>query len=71
MAPYSLHPNIAVPGLDRGASFAVSEVSFDGGADTDLGIASAEGLAWTGLAMDPVKPNQGRLFYLKRIMEHA
>ena len=71
MAPYSLHPHIAIPGLDHSASFAVTEVLFDGGADTGLGIASAEGLAWTGLAMDPVKPNQGRLFYLKRITEHA
>lgn len=71
MAAYALHPDIAIPGLERGASFAVVEVAFDGGADTDLGIASAEGLAWTGLAMDPARPNQGRLFYLKRIRETA
>jgi alpha-galactosidase len=71
MAVCSLHPNIAIPGLDEAASFAVAEVSFDGGADTDFGIASSQGLAWTGLALDPGKPNQGRLFYLKRIAETA
>ena len=47
------------------------EVSFDDAVDREMGVASAEGLAWTGLAMDPEKPNQGRLFYLKRITESA
>lgn len=71
MAAHSLHPNIAIPGLDRAASYAIAEVSFDDTADREMGVASAEGLAWTGLAMDPEKPNQGRLFYLKRITESA
>lgn len=67
MSDRPLHAWIALPGLDPNCVYAVSEVAFDGGADTGVGRFSAEGLAWSGLDMDPRKPNQGRLFYLNRL----
>tara|TARA_R110000787_G_scaffold169559_2_gene282257 strand:+ start:8727 stop:10802 length:2076 start_codon:yes stop_codon:yes gene_type:complete len=67
MSARPLHARIALPGLESKCVYAVSEVAFDGGPDTGIGSFSAEGLAWSGLDMDPRKPNQGRLFYLNRL----
>ena len=67
MSARPLQARIALPGLDADCLYAVSEVNFDGGSDTLIGNFSAQGLAWSGLDMDPGKPNQGRLFYLRRL----
>ncbi|WP_156945436.1 alpha-galactosidase [Hyphomonas johnsonii] len=67
MSARPLHARIVLPELQSGSAYAVSEVAFDGGPDSMIGHFSAEALTWSGLDMDPQKPNQGRLFYLSRL----
>ncbi|WP_340693792.1 alpha-galactosidase [Hyphomonas sp.] len=67
MSDRPVQRKIAVQWLQPGRSYDVWEVALGGGQDIPIGRYSAEGLAWSGLDMDPGKPNQGRLFYLQRL----
>ena len=67
MSAYPLQARIAVPGLPEGARYAVRELIPGEAGGRDLGVATAEALAWGGLQGDPRMPHHGRLFQFQQI----
>ncbi|MFN7056615.1 alpha-galactosidase [Hyphomonas sp.] len=67
MSAWPLQSRIAIPGLPHGARYDVRELLPDDAAGKDLGVHTAEALAWGGFHGDPRLPHHGRLFHFTPI----
>ncbi len=67
MSAYPLQSRITLPGLPPGARFEVRELIPGEAAGKDLGVHTAETLAWGGFHGDPRNPHHGRLFHFMPI----
>ncbi len=67
MSAYPLLAQIAVPGLPAGTRYSVREIILGEEQGRDLGVQTAETLAWSGLQGDPRRPHHGRLFQFHQI----
>ncbi|WP_213271623.1 alpha-galactosidase [Hyphomonas sp.] len=63
MSVYPLQARITVPGLPGGARYRVRELVLGEESGRELGILTAETLAWAGFQGDPRRPDHGRLFH--------
>jgi hypothetical protein len=63
MSVYPLQARITVPDLPGGARYRVRELMLGEESGRDLGILTAETLAWAGFQGDPRRPDHGRLFH--------